>query len=169
MPITRSQWETAGAGDEFTEFSDHTTSANGRIRTAQSRISDIANSIKNIPRTAPKIKIELDLEKTDIGLKIILKGNLELNKLVLHFMASGSTRRGNHPHLSKALQFNEYYDNYQNRLIVSGIPNLSFLLKESSQKSMVLNNVFTNDEIKEYVSLFNRYVRELKEFEYGTS
>lgn len=138
-------------------------------------MSLIAKS-KSLKKTKAKqkIKILLKVEKKTNGLTINLKSK-ELGKLSKDFYTVFYCKRGDSfdylPNPNTIIRSIRWNNNYSsNRLIQGNFINLNILeyfrVNNETEHTMVLNNVFTNDEISTYIDQFETMLIKMKQLLY---
>lgn len=114
-----------------------------------------------------KVKILFSFERTIEGIEITVKSQ-KLGDLVRYF--NQNYESFNDPMvlaIYRSLNYTQIEQNRyrQNTLINGHYINLTFLNNLTTSKTLIfkINNVFTNDEIKNYLELFETYLLKIKQ------
>ena len=128
-----------------------------------------------------KIDVELGIALSDDGLRLTVfsprlttLANLILEKSMIE-LDNGNRISRELLQVRQALTFtNESYDNGEgekvNKLITTNqIPNMKFLITNDSMAELIIDDVFGEIEIKEWIKLFQKFVLLMKKInkEYG--
>jgi|TARA_R110000824_G_C15106988_1_gene666811 hypothetical protein len=125
----------------------------------------------------PAIKIKFAIALDDHGLRITVKSQVLTDlatKLMVRYMQerdNGQTISREFQDVRNALYFQDELfegDHKVNKLITTmGIPNLKFLVCDYPIAEMNIDDVFTKEEMKYYVSLFQLFVKKMKRLNKG--
>ena len=114
-----------------------------------------------------KINWKIAMSKTNSGIRITIFAKRlglmaqKLNSKYQDLENNSSFISGEFTRLNRSLNF--YYRDLP-RLTLNGIPNLSFINKDDIVNEGEIENVFTEREIKEWVILFENYVKLMKKY-----
>ena len=114
-----------------------------------------------------KINWKIAMSKTNSGIRITIFAKRlglmaqKLNSKYQDLENNSSFISGEFTRLNRSLNF--YYI-YLPRLTLNGIPNISFINKDDIVNEGEIENVFTEREIKEWVILFENYVKLMKKY-----
>ncbi len=127
----------------------------------------IAMSLVQPHKRQSKINWKLAISKTDDGIRITVMAKRiglmaqKLNSKYADLENDGSYISGEFTRLNRSLNF--YYRDLP-RLTLNGIPNLSFINKDDIVNEGEIYNVFTEREIKEWIELFQVFLKLMKKY-----
>lgn len=127
----------------------------------------ICMSLIQTHKRQSKIQIKLAIAKCDEGLRITIisktLGNkaMKLRVKCTEMENSGEFMSGEFLRLMRALNF---YSGDIPNLTINQIPNMKFINSQDIINEGTIENVFVDDEIKEWIELFGIYVKLMKKY-----
>lgn len=116
-----------------------------------------------------KVKVVFNFERTNTGIEITVKSQ-KLGELIRNFHTH--YERFNDPMTLAIMRSLKYSNEYRENTIITGhCINLTiiddFRFRGKTTKTLKIDNVFTNDEIKKYIELFETYLMKIKQLTLG--